>query len=261
VPRLRTALKVHSFGAARGAEKRAREVLEQAFCAAIIAPLTVWGWWVMLRHNGPCTPAQPKGCLVGWPHHPVSQEFRWWWLTVGGMYTGEMIGTALGGVGFKLSKEMVVHHLVTISLMLFGYFRGLHRYGQMATTVLDTSNAFLHLAKAVHASGLPQLAGAKDALFKLFAAVFLVCRIVLPPFCMLVPGIVYGRAARLPLATYLTTNGLMWAVYGLQLMWFQKILKIAGGGTDRRMATYTPTPGTTPVAGSPAGSRRGTKTD
>jgi hypothetical protein len=259
--RLRAALKVHSYGAARGAEKRAREVIEQAFCAALIAPLTAWGWWVMLRHNGPCTPLQPKGCLVGWPNHPVSPQFRWWWLTIGGMYTGEIIGTLLGGVGFRLSKEMMAHHVITLVLMYFGYFRGLHRYGQMATTVLDTSNAFLHFAKAVHASGLPQLAPAKDALFKLFACVFLVCRVMLPPFCMLVPGIVYARAARMPLAMYLVTNGLMCSVYGLQLMWLSKIVKIAAGGTDKRVGTYTPTPGATPVTGSPAGSRRATKQD
>ncbi|GBF98957.1 ceramide synthase [Raphidocelis subcapitata] len=246
LPRLRAFLKARSHGAARGAEARARDVIEQSFCAAVIAPLTAWGWWVMLRHNGPCTPAAPAGCLVGWPGHPVTGQFRWWWLTVGGMYTGEILGTLMGGVGFRLSREMMLHHVVTMALMLYGYFGGLHRYGQMATTVLDTSNALLHAAKAVHASGLPQLAGAKDGLFKLFAAVFLVVRVLLPPFSMIVPGLVYGRV--LPGPTYVITNGLMLVIYSLQLMWFQKILRIAGGGADRRVVDYAATPGGTPAA-------------
>lgn len=246
LPRLRTFLKSRSHGAARGAEARARDVIEQAFCAAVIAPLSIWGWWVMLNHNGPCTPASPAGCLVGWPGHPVTGQFRWWWLTVGGMYCGEIIGTLLGGVGFKLSREMMVHHAVTMALMLYGYFGGLHRYGQMATTVLDSSNAFLHAAKALHSSGLPELATAKDVFFKLFAAVFLVVRVLLPPFSMIVPGLVYGRV--LPTPTYMITNGLMLVIYSLQLIWFRKILCIAGGASDRRVAEYAPTPGGTPLA-------------
>jgi hypothetical protein len=43
------------------------------------------------------------------------------------------------------------------AIQLFGYYGGLHRYGMMATTVLDSSNTLLHAAKAVHATGLPQL--------------------------------------------------------------------------------------------------------
>ena len=57
---------------------------------------------------------------------------------------------------------------------LYGYFGGLHRYGGMATAVLDTSNAFLHLAKAFHAPGLPALRAPSEVLFKVFALVFLV---------------------------------------------------------------------------------------
>ena len=52
-----------------------------------------------------------------------------------------------------------------------GYFGGRHRYGQMATTVLDTSNTLLHAAKAVHATGLPRLVPLQDVMFKLFALV------------------------------------------------------------------------------------------
>lgn len=49
----------------------------QAFCAAVIGPILVWGWWVMLNHNGGCTPLTPKACLAGWPALPVTMEFRW----------------------------------------------------------------------------------------------------------------------------------------------------------------------------------------
>lgn len=103
---------------AKDASVRAYEVVDNAFLVLIIAPLSTWGWWVMLNHNGPCVPTSPKGCLVGLPDHPMSLEFRWWWLSVAGLYTAEMIGTLLGGVGFKLNVEMFAHHVVTMALMV-----------------------------------------------------------------------------------------------------------------------------------------------
>jgi len=99
----------------------------------------------------------------------------------------------------------------------YGYFGGLHRYGTMATTVLDTSNTFLHAAKSIHATGLPEHEGISGLMFKLFALVFFIVRVALPPFTMLYPGIKYGRV--LPAVTYCITNGLMFIVYALQLMW------------------------------------------
>ena len=125
VPRVRAALKrrfaaIGDAAGERDAARRAREVVDNAFLVAIIAPLSVWAWWVMLRHNGPCTPWAPKGCLVGWPEHPVAPQWRLWWLSVGGVYAGEMIGTALGGVGFSLNGEMVLHHVITMALMVRG---------------------------------------------------------------------------------------------------------------------------------------------
>jgi hypothetical protein len=377
-PALRRWLKVRSAGAAAGADRRARDVLEQLFCVLTIAPLSIWGWWVLLNHNGDCTPLAPRGCLIGWPALPVTPQFRWWWLSMGGMYVGEMASAALG-VGASLSTEMVVHHVITLALMvrrrrrargarvpglLFGAYipgklqapilgaahshclrssrppcvdtppsplitnpqpiqiqsnpnsclatlagstatarwprrsstrptpsctwprcvaAGLHSLLRVAAAVLcgcavvlpapnknlsDKKHSEkqptsppppLHLQQQkqqlVHASGLPGADAAKNALFKAFAAVFLVVRVVLPPFSMLMPGIVYGWQV-LPLPTFCITNGLMLAIYSLQLIWFTKILKIAAGGSDKRVGTYTPTPAGTPLALSPRPSKQ-----
>jgi hypothetical protein len=204
---------------AKPPERRAHDVVDNVFLASVIGPLSAWGWWVVLRHNGPCTPASTRGCLEGWPNDPMTTEarrgsgsaaavfgsararrgwaagerggrragggavacalapspchthacthtthntaqhnththtrthartrththththanihahnthapslsplprpqFRWWWLSVAGLYTGEMVGTALGGIGFKLNMELVAHHVVTMVLMV-----------------------------------------------------------------------------------------------------------------------------------------------
>lgn len=58
-------------------------------------------------------------------------------------------------------------------------------------------------------------------MFKTFALVFFVVRVVLPPLSMVVPGLVYGRV--MPLKTYLITNALMASIYALQLMWCARL--------------------------------------
>ncbi|KIZ03512.1 hypothetical protein MNEG_4442 [Monoraphidium neglectum] len=206
VPPLRRYLKhAPSSESAKSPERRAHEVVDNAFLVAVIAPLSLWG------------------CVRVRIQYLSRMHFF--------AHTAEMLGTALGGVGFKLNLEMVIHHLVTMVLMLFGYYGGLHRYGMMATTVLDSSNTLLHAAKAVHATGLPQLVPLQDALFKLFALVFFVVRVVMPPPTMLYPGITHGRV--LPTRMYYVTNGLMFVIYGLQIMWFYKIVRIAMGGDSK----------------------------
>ncbi len=105
-------------GGPKPAARRAHEVVDNAFLVSVIAPLSAAGWYVTYYCNGPCTPGSARGCLEGWPNHPVDDTWRLWWLSVGGLYTAEMVGTFLGGVGFKLSLEMMVHHVVTMMLMV-----------------------------------------------------------------------------------------------------------------------------------------------
>lgn len=209
--------------------RRTALVFDNAFIAASSGIMVAWAWWVMLRANGGCTPATPRPCLEGWPGHPISAEFRLVWLTIAGFYTYEMIGTALH-MGCVLGPVMVVHHVITMAMMWYGYYRGLHRYGLMATALFDASNPLLHAAKAVNYADLPSLTGLKDALFKCFAAVFFLVRLVLPPFVLIYPGLTLGRV--LPPATFYITNGLLIAVCSIQLFWFAKIVRIAVGGAS-----------------------------
>lgn len=97
----------------------------------------------------------------------------------------------------------------------------------MATALLDTSNTLLHAAKALNYADIPQLQGLKDVVSKGFALVFFTCRVLLPPFSLIKPGLLDGR--RLPVHSYCITNGMMLFIYSLQLFWFHKILKILVG--------------------------------
>lgn len=97
----------------------------------------------------------------------------------------------------------------------------------MATALLDTSNTLLHAAKALNYADIPALERVKDFVGKSFALVFFGCRVLLPPFSLIKPGLLDGR--RMPLMSYYLTNGMLLFIYSLQLFWFHKILKIILG--------------------------------
>eukprot|EP00879_Flechtneria_rotunda_P007515 GHRR01007884.1.p1 GENE.GHRR01007884.1~~GHRR01007884.1.p1 ORF type:complete len:307 (+),score=69.47 GHRR01007884.1:289-1209(+) len=238
IPPLNRVFKASSSANPAKVQKQAKNVFNNTFIALSSGLMTAWAWYVTLYENGGCTPLHPKACLADWPNIPVTHQFRLVWLTIFGFYLYEMIGTALR-IGCVLSTEMVVHHVITMWMMLYGYFYSLHRYGLMATALLDCSNTLLHAAKALNYAvpAVPSLAPAKDMAFKAFALVFFVCRVLVPPFALIRPGLLYGRA--MPWTSYYITNGLLLFIYSLQLFWFVKIVRIALGhdsGDDEKDA-------------------------
>lgn len=110
---------------AKGSADNAAVVFDDLFVALSAGALVVGGWVVMVRANGGCLPWAPATCLQGWPDHPVAPDFRLIWIAAGGFYLYEILGTVLGVP--LLSVEMLVHHLVTLALMVrgvsFGKFR------------------------------------------------------------------------------------------------------------------------------------------
>lgn len=100
----------------KGSPENAPVVFDDLFVAISAGCLVVGGWVVMVRANGGCLPWAPATCLQGWPDHPVTPDFRLIWLAAGGFYLYEILGTVLGVP--LLSVEMLVHHLVTLCLMV-----------------------------------------------------------------------------------------------------------------------------------------------
>jgi ceramide synthetase len=103
--------------------RTAFKVFENAFTCSFSGSLAVWAWYVTLRDNGGCTPFHTKPCLSMWPDVPLTSQFQLVWLSIAGYYTYEMIGTALrlGGI---LQTEMVVHHVITMVMMVSAGKRG-----------------------------------------------------------------------------------------------------------------------------------------
>jgi hypothetical protein len=98
-------------------DKAAFKVFENAFTSTFCGTLAVWAWYVTLNDNGGCTPFNTKPCLSTWPDVPLTRQFQLVWLSIGGYYTYEMIGTLLR-VGCILNTDMIIHHVITMTMMV-----------------------------------------------------------------------------------------------------------------------------------------------
>jgi ceramide synthetase len=74
--------------------------------------------------------------------------------------------------------EYVIHHFVTLGLVLMSFFHGYLRCGVAIMALHDVGDLLLYLAKTLHYLGL---AGIDTVVFSAFALVFYVTRLVLLP--------------------------------------------------------------------------------
>lgn len=116
------------YAAPERLDKTAFKVFENAFTCAFSGTLAVWAWYVTLFDNGGCTPFTTKPCLSTWPDVPLTRQFQLVWLSIGGYYTYEMIGTLLR-VGCILNTDMFVHHIITMTMMVSAR-GGVRQWGQ-----------------------------------------------------------------------------------------------------------------------------------
>jgi hypothetical protein len=119
--------------------------------------------------------------------------------------------------------EMMIHHIVTILLIVFSYGSNFIRVGSLVLLVHDGSDVFLELAKLFNYCGWQILC---DATFVFFAISFFVCRLVLFPFRIIFTT---GWSARLMTGaefSYYFFNGLLLSLLVLHIFWFSIIVRM-----------------------------------
>lgn len=121
------------------------------------------------------------------------------------------------------THSLIAHHMTSILLLFIAEYFNLTVYGFSLIALLTLSNPFMHVAKALHA--LNNKRGAALT-FTLFAAVFFLTRIVMFPLWYLRSTVVlafpYYKDRYIHI--YLLCNGLLSALFLLQLFWFNKIV-------------------------------------
>jgi hypothetical protein len=98
-----------------------------------------------------------------------------------GFYTQAILTLIFLDERMKDFKEMTIHHICTIMLMLLSLVVLGHRCGQVILTLHDIVDVFLYSAKALHAINKQVLT---NIFFALFALTYLVLRLMLLPYIM-----------------------------------------------------------------------------
>lgn len=215
-----------------GLDKVADKAFDDVWIGVFSGALEAFAWWTVFTNNGGCTPWATSTCLLGWPDHPVSVPQKLYFQLMFGYYLYEMLGT-FTGKGTILRFDMVVHHALTMALMVAAYYTNLMRMGLMNMALLDLSNPFLHLAKTLNTLKVEPW---NWVVFATFALTFFIARVVLMPFCVLWPAWTDGFNTGLPYTWAFVCDGIMNSLYVMQLFWFYKIVQLARSGGKQHAA-------------------------
>lgn len=119
----------------------------------------------------------------GWPHHTISQAMFFYYHIELGCYIHQLLWTE---VSRSDSVEMIVHHIVTISLIVLSFLTKFMRIGAVILLIHDLADVFLESAKVFN-----YMARAEntrwmkdyivDPLFGVFAVTFFITRLVIYP--------------------------------------------------------------------------------
>merc|ERR1712032_904793 len=125
---------------------------------------------------------------------------------------------------------MMLHHLVTVTVIYISYIYGWNRVGVVVMVLLDPADVPLHLAKLckyiADAKGLYIWQFIADRLFEMFALVFFVTRLVCYGYVCWSAHIEATRYFPKGLPEW-TCVGLLYTLLALQLYWFFLIIKVA----------------------------------
>lgn len=119
--------------------------------------------------------------------------------------------------------EMMIHHVVTILLIVFSYGANFVRVGSLVLLVHDGSDIFMELAKLFNYAKYQTLC---DVTFVCFAISFLVCRLIIFPFRIIYTTAFAARDMVGVWFSYYFFNGLLLCLLVLHIFWFSIIVNM-----------------------------------
>uniref|UniRef100_A0A8C5M165 Ceramide synthase 3 n=1 Tax=Leptobrachium leishanense TaxID=445787 RepID=A0A8C5M165_9ANUR len=173
---------------------------------------------------------------VGYPKQEVLTSQYWYYVLELGFYWSLLFSIA-SDVRRKDFNVQVVHHLATIFLLNFSWSVKYIRVGTLTLLVHDVSDILLEAAKMCSYADWKKSC---NALFILFAVVFVISRLIIFPFWILYATLVYPLYYCPRFFLYYFFNMIMFVLQFLHIYWtyliFKMVKKVISGnmsGDDR----------------------------
>ncbi|XP_029959235.1 ceramide synthase 2-like isoform X1 [Salarias fasciatus] len=164
-----------------------------------------------------------KEMWEGFPVLTLLPSQYWYYMIELGFY-GSLLFSVASDVKRKDFKEQIVHHVATILLISFSWCVNYIRAGTLIMLVHDSSDYFLESAKMFNYAGWRN---ACNYIFIVFAAVFIITRLVYFPFWIVYCTWVYPVTIYEPFFGYYFFNGLLMVLQCLHIFWAVLIIRIA----------------------------------
>ncbi|XP_036596370.1 ceramide synthase 4-like [Trichosurus vulpecula] len=165
---------------------------------------------------------QPQTVWNGYPKQPLQPALYWWYLLELSFYFSLLL-TLTFDVKRKDFKEQVIHHFVTITLILFSYSANFLRIGALVLLLHDVSDIFMEACKMLIYT---QWSRARDIMFVVFALVFFVSRLILFPIKVLYTTSYTFLTNYQVFFGYYFANALLMILQSLNAFWFFLILRM-----------------------------------
>jgi hypothetical protein len=132
-----------------------------------------------------------------WPHHNMTSWILFYYHVELGCYIHQLMWTE---VTRSDAGEMIMHHVVTILLLVTSYLTNFFRVGCTILWLHDLADVFLETAKVFNYSSKPlhrrwMKSTLVDGTFAMFAITFFVTRLVVYPGKVLYSMFIEGKAA------------------------------------------------------------------
>lgn len=159
----------------------------------------------------------------GFPTLTLLPSQYWYYMIELGFYASLLFSVA-SDVKRKDFKEQIIHHLATITLISFSWCVNYIRAGTLIMLVHDSSDYLLESAKMFNYAGWRNTC---NYIFILFAAVFIITRLVIFPFWIMYCTWVYPVTIYPPFFGYYFFNGLLLVLQCLHIFWAVLIIRMA----------------------------------
>lgn len=156
------------------------------------------------------------------PKMPLLPSQYWYYMIELGFYLSLVFSVA-SDVKRKDFKEQIVHHVATIFLISFSWLVNYIRGGTLIMLVHDASDYLMESAKMFNYAGWRRTC---NFIFTLFAAVFIITRLIILPFWIMHTTWVYPLTLYPPFFGFYFFNGLMLVLLALHIFWAGLILRM-----------------------------------
>uniref|UniRef100_H3DJJ3 Ceramide synthase 2a n=1 Tax=Tetraodon nigroviridis TaxID=99883 RepID=H3DJJ3_TETNG len=156
------------------------------------------------------------------PKMPLLPSQYWYYMIELGFYFSLLVSVA-SDVKRKDFKEQIIHHVATIVLISFSWLVNYIRAGTLIMLLHDASDYLMESAKMFNYAGWRKTC---NFIFTVFAAVFIVTRLVILPFWIIHTTLVYPLTLYQPFFGFYFFNGLMCLLQVLQIFWAGLILRM-----------------------------------